>query len=140
MRRLLRYVVMLFVVTFVAACSITRSIPEGSYLLTRVDIEADEETPCAERITEERDDLLKRVRQTPNKRFLGMNFYVWIYEKANPEKDNWWNNFKRKIGEEPVILNNELTQRSIDNLETYMLTKGYFSSSVECDVDTLSRK
>ena len=138
MRRLLRYVVMLFVVTFVAACSITRSIPEGSYLLTRVDIEADEETPRAERITEERDDLLKRVRQTPNKRFLGMNFYVWIYQKANPEKDNWWNNFKRKIGEEPVLLNNDLTRRSIDNLEVYMQTKGYFASSVTCEVDTTS--
>ena len=62
MRRLLRYVVMLFVVIFVAACSVTRSIPEGSYLLSRVDIEADDETPRAERITEERDDLLKRVR------------------------------------------------------------------------------
>ena len=140
MRRLLRYVVMLFVVIFVTACSVTRSIPEGSYLLSRVDIEADDETPRAERITEERDDLLKRVRQTPNKRFLGMNFYVWIYQKANPEKDNWWNNFKRKIGEEPVLLNNDLTQRSIDNLEVYMQTKGYFSSSVTCDVDTISRK
>lgn len=140
MRRLLRYVVMLFVVIFVAACSVARSIPEGSYLLSRVDIEADDETPREERITEERDDLLKRVRQTPNKRFLGMNFYVWIYQKANPEKDNWWNNFKRKIGEEPVLLNNDLTQRSIDNLEVYMQTKGYFSSSVTCDVDTISRK
>ncbi len=141
MRRWLKYVLMFIVVAAAAAsCNVTRSLPEGSYLLTRVDVEADEQTPRSERITEERDDLLKRVRQTPNKRFLGMNFYVWIYEKANPEKDNWWNNFKRKIGEEPVILNNELTQRSIDNLETYMLTKGYFSSSVDCDVDTLSRK
>ena len=123
-----------------AACNVTRNLPEGSYLLSRVVVEGDEETPRAERITDERDDLLKHVRQTPNKRFLGVDFYVWIYEHANPEKDNWWNNFKRKIGEEPVLLNMDLTQRSIENLETYMRTKGYFSSTVTCDVDTTRRK
>ena len=26
----------------------------------------------------------KYVRQTPNKRFLGTNFYVWLYEQAAP--------------------------------------------------------
>ena len=140
MRRLLRYVMLVAVLILGAACNVTRNLPEGSYLLSRVVVEGDEETPRAERITDERDDLLKHVRQTPNKRFLGVDFYVWIYEHANPEKDNWWNNFKRKIGEEPVLLNMDLTQRSIENLETYMRTKGYFSSTVTCDVDTTRRK
>ena len=140
MRRLLRYVMLVAVLLLGAACNVTRNLPEGSYLLSRVVVEGDEETPRAERITDERDDLLKHVRQTPNKRFLGVDFYVWIYEHANPEKDNWWNNFKRKIGEEPVLLNMDLTQRSIENLETYMRTKGYFSSTVTCDVDTTRRK
>ena len=140
MRRLLRYVMLVAVLLLGAACNVTRNLPEGSYLLSRVVVEGDEETPRAERITDERDDLQKHVRQTPNKRFLGVDFYVWIYEHANPEKDNWWNNFKRKIGEEPVLLNMDLTQRSIENLETYMRTKGYFSSTVTCDVDTTRRK
>lgn len=140
MRSLLRYVMLVVALIFGVACNVTRNLPEGSYLLSRVVVEGDEETPRAERITDERDDLQKHVRQTPNKRFLGVDFYVWIYEHANPEKDNWWNNFKRKIGEEPVLLNMDLTQRSVENLETYMRTKGYFSSSVTCDVDTTRRK
>ncbi|MBO5717603.1 MAG: BamA/TamA family outer membrane protein [Alistipes sp.] len=140
MRRLVRYMLLVAVLLVGAACNVTRSLPEGSYLLSRVVVEGDEDTPREERITDERDDLLKHVRQTPNKRFLGLDFYVWIYEHANPEKSNWWNNFKRKIGEEPVLLNMDLTQRSIENLETYMRTKGYFSSSVTCDVDTTRRK
>jgi hypothetical protein len=69
-----------------------------------------------------------------------MNFYVWVYEKANPEKDNWWNNFKRKIGEEPVILNMDLTEKSITNLETYLRTKGYFHSDVTYEIDTTRRE
>ena len=140
MRTLLRYVCLCVVLMLGAACNVTRNLPEGSYLLSKVVVEGDEATPRTERITQERDDILKHVRQTPNKRFLGLDFYVWMYQHANPEKTNWWNNFKRKIGEEPVLLNMDLTQRSIENLETYMRTKGYFSSSVACEVDTTRRK
>ena len=60
-----------------SACSVTRKIPEGQYLLQKVTIESDKSTPRKERITAA--DLEKYVRQTPNKRFLGTNFYVWLY-------------------------------------------------------------
>ena len=76
-----------------SACSVTRKIPEGQYLLQKVKIDADKSTPRKERITAA--DFEKYVRQTPNKRFLGTNFYVWLYEQANPGKQNWWNNWKR---------------------------------------------
>ena len=140
MKGVMRYIVICLVAIFFAACNVTRNLPEGSYLLSRVIVEPDEATPRTERITEERDDIKKHVRQTPNKRFLGLNFYVWIYEHANPEKDNWWNNLKRKVGEEPVVLNMDLTEKSVQNLETYMRTRGYYSSSVTYDVDTLRRR
>ena len=140
MKDTMRYIVMLLVAVLFVACSVTRNLPEGSYLLSRVNIVADDTTPRAERITDERDGLEKHIRQTPNKRFLGLNLYVWVYEHANPNKDNWWNNFKRKIGQEPVLLDMNLTEKSIKNLETYMSMKGYFSSSVTCHVDTLRRR
>ena len=79
-----------------SACSVTRHIPEGQYLVQQVKIEDDESTPRRDRITAS--DLEKYIRQTPNKRFLGTNFYVWLYEQADPAKDNRWNNWKRKIG------------------------------------------
>ena len=69
-----------------SACSVTRKIPEGQYLLQQVKIDADKSTPRKERITAA--DFEKYVRQTPNKRFLGTNFYVWLYEQANPGKQN----------------------------------------------------
>lgn len=131
---------MVVVAVIVAACNVTRSLPEGSYLLSKVSFEEDRSTPRDERITDDRDDLETYVRQSPNKRILGIDFYVWIYEKANPEKDNWWNNFKRKMGEEPVLLDTVLTEKSVQNLQTYMHTRGYFSSSVECKTDTTRRK
>lgn len=135
-----RYMLLVALALVIASCSVTRSLPEGEYLLTRVKFEEDKETPRSERITLDKDGLDTYVRQSPNKRIFGIDFYVWVYEKANPEKDNWWNNFKRKIGEEPVLLDSTLTDKSLQNLQTYLHTRGYFSSSVRCDVDTTRRK
>ena len=140
MRSVLRYILLLAVAITFAACNVTRNIPEGSYLLSRVKIIPDENTPRTERITNDKDDLSRLVRQTPNKRFLGTNFFVWVYEHANPEKDNKWNNFMRRIGEEPVILNMDLTDKSVQNLEIFMRTRGYYSSSVNYRIDTLRRR
>lgn len=120
-----------------SACSVTRKLSEDEYFLQRVKIEDDKQTPKDERITSY--TLEQYVRQTPNKRFLGTNFYVWTYNLANPKKDNWWNNLKRKIGEEPVLLDLSLTHKSAQNLKTYMDSRGYYSSSAEYEIDTTRR-
>ena len=120
-----------------SACSVTRKLSEGEYFLQRVKIEADKEAPRKERITAT--TLEQYVRQTPNKRFLGTNFYVWAYNLANPQKHNWWNDFKRKVGEEPVLLDLSLTHKSAQNLQTYMDSRGYYSSSVSYEIDTTRR-
>ena len=123
----------------VVGCNVTRNLPAGEYLVSKVKFDEDKTTPRDQRITVDKDGIDVYVRQSPNKRFLGIDFYVWVYEHADPEKDNWWNNFKRKIGEEPVLLDMELTEKSITNLETYMRTKGYFHSDVTYDIDTTRR-
>ena len=138
--KIVRYLWILLMVVFAIGCNVTRSLPEGSYLLSKVEFEEDKSTPREERITVDRDGIDMYVRQSPNKRILGMDFYVWVYERANPEKDNWWNNFKRKIGEEPVLLDMQLTDKSIQNLETYLRTRGYFNSEVSYSLDTTRRK
>ncbi len=122
---------------FGSACSVTRHIPEGQYLLQKVTIEDDRSLPRRDRISSA--DLEKYVRQTPNKRFLGTNFYVWLYELANPDKQNWWNNTKRKIGQAPVLLDMSLTRKSEQNLKVYMDSRGFFSSQATFEVDTTSR-
>ena len=121
-----------------SACSVTRHIPEGQYFLQKIRIEDDKATPRQERIPAS--DLEKYVRQTPNKRFLGTNFYVWPYEQADPAKTNGWNDWKRRIGQAPVLLDMNLTERSVQNLKVYMDSKGFFTSRASCEVDTVSRR
>lgn len=120
------------------SCGATRRVPEGSYLLVRNKVEADREVPRDERIAAP--EMEKYVRQSPNKRLLGTNFYLWVYNSANPDKHNWWNNFKRRIGEEPVIWDSAQTLMSVGNIKTYMDSRGYFDSRETFTVDTSRRK
>lgn len=120
-----------------SACSVTRHIPEGSYFLQKVRIEADRSTPRKERIPAS--ELEKYIRQTPNKRFLGTNFYVWLYEQADPAKENRWNEWKRKIGQAPELLDAGLVKKSTENLKVYMDSKGFFHSQASFRIDTTSR-
>lgn len=135
----LRYIfIVLMLSVLCSACSVARRIPEGSYLLQRVDIVDDKSTPKKERITSA--DLERFVRQSPNKRFLGANIYVWLYELANPAKHNKWNNFKRRIGQAPILLDESLIDKTVQNFKVYMDSKGFFASSAKFEIDTTSRK
>lgn len=119
-----------------SACSVTRHIPEGEYLLKKVRIETDKSVSRKERI--EKEELAKFIRQTPNKRLLGTNFYVWLYEQADSTKHNSWNNWKRRVGQEPVLLSTDYTERSARNLKIFMDSKGCFASSSSFAIDTTS--
>ena len=128
---------MLILSIFLSGCSVTRKLSDGEYFLQSVKIEDDKQTPKKERIPAY--TLDEYVRQSPNTRFLGTNFYVWAYNLADPQKQNWWNNLKRKIGEEPTLLDLSLTHKSAQNLKTYMDSRGYYASEVSYEIDTTRR-
>ena len=138
MKRAIRIGIIVVLGFFCSACSVTRHIPEGSYLLQKVTVREDKETPRRQRITA--DELERYVRQTPNKRLVGTNFYVWLYEQADSSKHNGWNNWKRRIGEAPVLLDRSLMRKSVENLKIYMNSRGYYASEAFCEVDTIARR
>lgn len=121
-----------------ASCSVTRRIPEGSYLLQRNVIHADKDTPRKERIKV--GELDNYVQQSPNKHFLGTNLYAWLYAQAKPEKNNGWNRFLRRMGEEPVVWDPAKTVRSVGYLETYMASRGFFEGTAWSSVDTVRKR
>ena len=134
MRRLmLRYLVILGVAILAISCSVTSSLSDNEYLLTKVDVKADKSLPHKERVNVEKD---RYIRQLPNKRILGFYFHVWVYQNAHYAKNERINRLMRKIGEPPVLLDTALTERSVQNLQTYLHTRGYFSSNVSCQIDT----
>lgn len=120
-----------------SSCSVTRRIPQGSYLLKKNVVEVDKSAPRNERFKES--DIQRYIRQSPNKRMLGTNSYVWIYSLANPDNNNWINRMLRRIGEEPVIMDTAAIERSVKNIGIYMKSRGFFNSSESYSIDS-SRK
>lgn len=118
-------------------CSVTRRIPDGEYMVQKVSVEDDRDIPHRERIPAS--ELSRYVRQTAGKKFLGTNLYTWIYTSANPDKQNRWNNLKRKIGQAPVIYDQSLAEQSAENMKIYLDSRGYYSSQVDFEVDTSRR-
>lgn len=120
-----------------ASCNVTRKFQQGEYLVQKVTIDTDKQVPRKERINA--DELKEYLRQQPNKRLFGTNLPIWIYNQANPEKENWWNNLKRRWGKAPVILDTTLMERSAINFKNYMDSRGFFSSRVNYEIDTTRR-
>ena len=140
-RRCARFAAAVVCCWLAGACSVTKHVPQGSYLLTRNDIriERNRELSKQERVTKA--DLEEFVRQHPTQRLLGTNFYLWAYNSSNPKRKNtWWNRFKRKIGKAPVLLDSSLTARSSQAMKIYMDGKGFLQSEAWFRVDTAGKR
>lgn len=119
---ILLYVTILLVF-FLASCSPTRRLPEGEYLLNKTRIKIDEKAI-------EENDLEPYEKQSPNKTIFGIKFYLFLYNLANPEKEKGISSWLRKIGEEPVVWNPVLTERTTDQFHRYLEAKGYYDNVV----------
>ncbi len=70
------------------------------------------------------------VKQKPNKRIIFWKFYLSLYNLSNPEKENGFNNWLRRIGEPPAIYDEDLKARSAEQLDLYMKNKGFYNAEI----------
>ncbi len=112
-------------------CSSSRHVPDGSYLLDKVNIRLDSVGK-----TEQLDvtEMQAYLRQTPNHRMLwSIKFRLGFYNMSGNDSTNWWNRWMRKLGEPPVIYDPELSEASSSQLLQYLASKGYFNAAVDVD-------
>lgn len=105
------------------SCSPGRHLSKDQYLLGKNRIEASEKTIPASQ-------LESYILQTPNKRFLGLRLYLFLYDLANPEKEKWPHGWLRRIGEEPVIFDSALVRASSQQLKQLLENEGYYDAEV----------
>jgi hypothetical protein len=122
----LQILLILFIFT-IFGCSPARHVPEGSYLLSKNKIETTQN-----KVSE--DQLTGYIIQVPNKRILGIRFYLFLYNLSNIEKEKWPNGWLRKIGEEPVVYDPGLKETSTDQLRQFLENKGFYKAEVEDSV------
>ncbi|MBO4624782.1 MAG: BamA/TamA family outer membrane protein [Bacteroidales bacterium] len=115
-----------------AACSTTRSLGEGEYLLRKNSIVADDPSFNVSALN-------SYVGQKPNSYILGLNpllsVYNWSGDGSTPFK-----RFLRKIGAAPVVYDSLKVSQSVANLENHLQYTGYYGSRVSSRVDTVKKK
>ena len=121
-----------FLTVFFVACNPTKHVSQGEYLLKSVTVKIDNKNISREQVK-------SNIQQKPNKKIVGARFHLWLYNSAKPEKENKWNEWLRKNGEEPVIWEQKRTKSSVENLERFFQRKGYYYAHVT-DTVMLKRK
>lgn len=110
-----------FLIAIAFSCSTVRYVPENSYLLNKVDVKTDNKEI-------DNQEVYSYIKQKENLKILGfIKFHLWLYNLSSRKKEDGW---LKKIGEEPQIYNEFLTQRSFIQLKQYLHNKGYYNASI----------
>jgi hypothetical protein len=115
--------VALVVPVLLTSCHAAKYVPSDQYLLNNYKVEPGE----GEYDKKALDDYIK---QKPNKRVFYWKFYLSLYNLSSPGKDNWFHNWLRRIGEPPVIYDENLKAKSTEQLRLYMSNKGFYDAQV----------
>jgi hypothetical protein len=116
-----------------AACNPTKYVPAEESLLNENHV-----LVSNERI--QKSKLMPYIKQQPNKRIFGTRFHLGLYNLSKLDKDNWFNKWLRNIGEEPVIFDQYATDKSKDQIKSYVASKGYFDGKVSETITTEKQK
>ena len=90
-------------------------------MLSKVTIETDKKVI-------DRNILKSYLKQKPNTRIFGFwKFHLGLYNLSAKNKENGW---MKRIGEAPVIYDPYLTQKTREEFERYLHSKGYFNAII----------
>lgn len=111
------------------ACSPYKQLDKDEYLLNKNVVKIDQ--------PELKEGVKAILKQKANRRILGLfRFHLSVYSLGNQGKPTKFKNWlKNTVGEEPVILDTLLTQKSKIQIRQYMANNGYFNAEV---VDSVS--
>ena len=117
-----------------ASCSATKYVPDGSYLLDEVKIHIDNKDVRPS-------ELHPYVRQTPNTKWFSLiKTQLYIYNLSGRDSTKWWNRMLRKIGDPPVIYNEEEAEQSREEIAKAVRNMGYLSAMVRTDTEKKKKK
>ena len=119
---------LLAAVALLTACSETKYVPEGMYLLDGVKLRIDEKSYREVNTGE----LKNYIRQRSNARWFSLfKLPLHTYSLSGQDSSKWMNRLLRNIGEPPVILDTTLTRLSCIDLRQALRNMGYLQAEVE---------
>lgn len=117
-----------------SACNSTKFVPDGEYLLDKVEIKSDiKDIPSSE--------LHGYIRQTPNAAVFSLfRMQLGVYNLAGKDTSKWINRTLKRMGDPPVIFNPALSSISRQQLQQFCENKGYIQAKTYSKVITKGKK
>ena len=114
-------VVVALVAIWFSSCRTVKYVPDNQYLLSKSKISVDNKSI-------NKTELRSYLKQRPNTKILGFwRFHLGLYNLSSKKKEE---GILKRIGEPPVILNTNLTQKSKDEFQRFMRNKGFYQANV----------
>lgn len=123
-----------FMLAGLAGCNSLKKVPENQSLLVKNKVKVSSGG------TIDKNDLSSALAQEPNSKILGGRLKLSFYNWSKDEKDNWWNNKLRDIGEKPVIFDSTAIQSSAERILSMASAKGYLHPVLETEVTRKGRE
>lgn len=134
MKGILHILYFICLASILAACSTTKYVGDGEYLLDKVEIVSDNKSYKT-------NELKPYLRQQPNFKVFGlMKWQLFVYDWSGRNEKRWLSKQLRRIGEPPVILDTTLVDQSKEELKRFFINKGYVNAEVSAEVDTSRQK
>lgn len=123
----IRIFIFLLLTALLASCSVTKFVPEGEYLLDKVEVKSDTNA-----LGVNPSEMRQLVRQRGNSRwFSAAKLPLATYSLSGRDTTKWFNRFLRSIGEPPQLYDSVSTRASMDILQTQLQNMGYLRASVD---------
>ncbi|MBK7965897.1 MAG: hypothetical protein IPK10_11845 [Bacteroidetes bacterium] len=115
---------LLFAMLLSSSCNVFKTIPEGRHLLDKNIIKNNR--------SEYNESVVAIFKQKPNRKILGVfRFHLGVYNLATLGKETKFKKWiKEAIGEEPILLDTNLTYKSQEQIEILFQNNGYFNATV----------
>lgn len=121
------YVFLVLAISLLSACSTSKYVPQGSYLLTSVEIRSDEKSFDGSQ-------LFPYIRQKANSKWFSLfKIPMGTYTLAGKDSTKWINRTLKRIGERPVVFDTLTARLTMDDLRQAMINQGYLHASVTLD-------
>ncbi|MCQ2193876.1 MAG: BamA/TamA family outer membrane protein [Paludibacteraceae bacterium] len=135
---MMKFFKLIFAVSLVgvllSSCSSTKFVPEGQYLLDKVDFVTETDAVS-------NSDLKVYLRQEPNFKVFGLyKLYLSFYNMSGRDTSKWRNRQLRSIGEPPVIYEPYLTRRSEEEIQKFVQSKGFCNAEVKAWTEFKKKK
>ncbi len=112
------------IILFFCQCSVTRHLEADQTLLIKHKITCDNRKI-------NKDEMLNYVKPKPNRSFLGfrsrLSFY-YIFEHSERKFGTWMRDI---VGEQPVLLDESLNTKNVEQLRLYLNELGYYNATVQ---------